>query len=174
MVLRKIGCTLILIVIAGCGGSVSSEDYGSRPIFHDPNETRISGWTGIDARSLVPDDRVGYIALAPDRGQSRIWVEDFGLKFGPSAGNGQLTADVGPGSYFVLLGECSSPYPGQLGPQGPFGLVIPSGLYEAEVVNGSHAVPVRSKNVELFDDSSGGLDCTGSPGTGPSALPSPI
>lgn len=156
--MRFAGCTLVLLmVVTACAQSSQSD----QPIFHDPHETRIAGWTGVDARSLVPSNYLGSIGLLTDSGQSSFTSDGWDLAFPPTGEDGSLlTAHVGPGAYFVLVDACS-----------PDSLPGPGKLYEAEVVSGSHAVPTTPRAVQYNDDSAGGLGCTGSPGTGPAVTP---
>lgn len=136
---RMLLCALLLLMtLTSCGGQ-----------FTDPNETRITGWTGIDARPLLSVGQTGAIwGILPDSGQSSIYTEEFVTTF-PEVGHNTLTALTSPGSYFVLFG-CSSADPDLNG-----------GLYEAQVVNGSHAVPEPRRKVEFFDDRNAGLNCGG-------------
>jgi hypothetical protein len=41
---QRVWWLLLVTLIAGCTSASSTV-----PIFHDPHETRIAGWTGIDA-----------------------------------------------------------------------------------------------------------------------------
>lgn len=159
---------LPVFVIAGCTSAVST-----LPIFHDPHETRIAGWTGIDARPLVPSNEADRISgIFANNGQpigepvrNSLYLSEF-TYYGAHVGGNQLTAQVKPGSYLLLLGCGSTFYTAQ-----PM-----DGLYEAEVTNGSHAVPVRvpAGTIGLFDDEGGGLGgCPASPGTGPPVSPAP-
>jgi hypothetical protein len=140
------------MALAACNDRFPSD----QPVFHDPHETRVVGWTGIDASSLVPEGRVGYITgVLRDTGQSLITLGDFIPA--PDVRGNELTALVSPGPYFVLIDECTGTQWEGAG-----------GVYEAEVLNGSHAVPVVRRSVQYWDARSGGLNCTGSPGAGAS------
>jgi hypothetical protein len=145
------------------------------PLTHDPHETRIAGWTGIDARPLVPSNKTDQISgIMANNGQilgeltpNGLLSSDFTSDAATVGGN-LLTAQVKPGSYLLLLGRCEAALPD------PVKTV--RGLYEAEVTSGSHAVPVpvRAGSIGIFDSGSGALGpCPASPGTGPPVSPAP-
>jgi hypothetical protein len=161
---------LLVPLIAGCTSASPTV-----PIFHDPHETRVAGWTGIDARPLVPSNETDQISgIVADNGQTfdvvhngnGLYLSDFTLAVVTVGGN-LLTAQVKPGSYLLELG-CDSALPHPAEPVG--------GLYEVEVTSGSHAVPVPvpAGSIGVFDDEGGGLGgCPASPGTAPPVSPAP-
>lgn len=160
---------LLVPLVAGCTSASATV-----PIFHDPHETRIAGWTGVDARPLVPSNEVDQISgIMANNGQTigeltpnGLLSSDFTSDFATVGGN-LLTAQVKPGSYLLELG-CDSALPHPAEPV--------SGLYEVEVTSGSHAVPVPAGSIGVFNDEGGGLGgCPASPGTGApvSLAPSP-
>lgn len=130
------------VVLVACG----------QESFNASAESHISGWTGIDARSLVSGGAVGYLTLLRDTGQGRLFASEFTTPV--SNGDNKLTAVTSPGSYFALVNVCGENSQGD------------SKLYEAKVVRGSHAAPIAARKVEFWDDRSGELNCSGSSGTG--------